>query len=129
MPAMHKLRSSSWLARLILAWFVSTLGVAMASPLIHPQAMELVCTTGSMVKLVVVGEDGVVTESGSHTLDCAMCLNVAAPPPLGFSPATYSQPLAHALLPVVVARMAALVGAPLPARGPPSPLATPALSV
>jgi hypothetical protein len=117
---MHALRTSSLLARLILAWFALTLGAAIASPLIHPQAMQLVCTTGSALKVVVLGEDGDATELGRHTLDCAVCLGASAPPPQAQSPAPHPQPLAHALQPIAVAAVAALVGAPLPARGPPS---------
>ena len=41
---MHALRNSVSLARLVMAWFALTLGLAIASPLVHPQAMELVCT-------------------------------------------------------------------------------------
>ncbi|RYH70139.1 MAG: hypothetical protein EON54_01665 [Alcaligenaceae bacterium] len=116
---MHALRTSSLLARLILAWFILTLGAAIASPIVHPQAIQLVCTAGSTVKLVAVGEDGNAVEMGHHTLDCAMCLGAGAPPPQESIHAAYGQPLAHALKPIVAANIAALVGAPLPARGPP----------
>ncbi|WP_311224285.1 MULTISPECIES: hypothetical protein [unclassified Acidovorax] len=117
---MQALRTSSLLARLVLAWFMLTVGTAIASPIVHPQAMQLVCATGSTVKLVVVGEDGNAVEMGHQTLDCAMCLGAGAPPPQESIHAAYSEPLAHALKPVVAANIAALVGAPLPARGPPA---------
>ncbi len=117
---MHALRTSSRLTRLILAWFLLTLGAAIASPIVHPQAMEVVCTTGSNVKLVVVGGDGDAVELGHHTLDCVMCLGAGAPPPQPQAPMGHGEPLAHALTPAVAATLAALVGAPLPARGPPS---------
>lgn len=117
---MHALRSSSLLARLILAWFVLTMGAAVASPIVHPQAIQLVCTTGSAAKLVVLGEDGEAVELGHHTLDCAMCLGASAPPVNAQIPVAHSEPLAHALQPIVAARLTALVGAPLPARGPPT---------
>ena len=120
---MHALRTSSLLARLILAWFVLTVGAAIASPIVHPQALQVVCTTGSSVKLVVVGEDGGATELGQHTLDCAMCLGASAPPPPAQQHAQRHEPLAHALTPPVAATIAAIVGAPLPARGPPTSLA------
>mgnify|MGYP007055625982 FL=1 len=45
---MHALRNSVSLARLVMAWFALTLGLAIASPLVHPQAMELVCTAGGL---------------------------------------------------------------------------------
>lgn len=121
---MHALRTSSLLARLILAWFVLTVGAAIASPIVHPQALQVVCTTGSTAKLVVVvGEDGGATELGQHTLDCAMCLGASAPPPPAQQHALRHEPLAHALTPPVAATIAAIVGAPLPARGPPTSLA------
>lgn len=125
MPRMHLLRTSSMLARLILAWFVLTMGAAIASPLVHPQAMELVCTTGSTAKLVDVGDVGDVgpagTPSAHHALDCPLCLHLGAPPrqvqPLA---AVHPQPLAHALRPIMAPALAALAGAPLPPRGPPA---------
>ena len=70
MRSMHMFRTSSLLARLILAWFVLTVGVAIASPLVHPQGMELVCTTGGTVKLVVLGDDDDgAMDSSHHTLE------------------------------------------------------------
>ena len=118
---MHWLRHSTRIARLALAWLVLAVGVAAASPLFHPQTMALVCSAAGEMKLVVTHEDGSVQELGHHTLDCAMCLP-AGGPPLALSAYAIPAlpPLAHALQPVEAARLAALVGAPLPARGPPS---------
>lgn len=116
---MHALRTSLTLARLILAWFALTLGVAVASPLVQPHQMELVCAEDGGVKLVVVGEDGQAAPVGHHSLDCPMCLPVMVPAPVFSLDAAMPHPLAHALRPVAAAHIAALVGAPLPARGPP----------
>lgn len=117
---MHWLRHSTRIARLALAWLVLAVGVAAASPLVHPQAIELVCGAAGEMKLVVTHDDGSVQEMGHHTLDCAMCLPAGGPP---LVLAMYEPPahhaLAHAVRPVEAARLAALVGAPLPARGPP----------
>src|SRR5690606_37534878 len=44
-PVMQMLRNSRFLARLVMAWFMLTLGIAVASPIVHPQAMEVVCTS------------------------------------------------------------------------------------
>lgn len=121
MLSMHTLRTSSRLARLILAWFMLTIGAAIASPIVHPQALQLVCTTGSAMKLVAVGDDGDdATPPGHHTLDCPLCLHFSAPAPQVQTVVEPQQPLAHALLPAVRATIAALVGAPLPPRGPPA---------
>lgn len=116
---MQALRSSFWLTRLILAWFAVTLGVAVASPLVHPQGFELVCTASGDVKLVALGESA-APGMGHHQLDCPMCLPAGAPPPaLPAMAVPHQQPLAHALLPLVAAHIASVTRAPLPARGPP----------
>lgn len=116
---MHALRNSVSLARLVMAWFALTLGLAIASPLVHPQAMELVCTAGGSVKLVVVnGEEGPAV-SAQHSLDCPLCLAVTLPPAHVSPSWAQPQPLGRALQPIVSARIASLVGAPLPPRGPP----------
>lgn len=118
---MQTLRTSSLLARLILAWFMLTMGAAIASPIVHPQAMQLVCTSGNAIKLVVVGDDDTDADSVGHlALDCPLCLHFSAPAPQARSVVEPPQPLAHALLPAVKATIAALVGAPLPPRGPPA---------
>lgn len=116
---MHAIRTSSTLARLILAWFMLTLCVAGASQLVHPTAMELVCSAEGSVKLVAVDEDGEASRLGPHTLDCSLCLAPTLPLPRASVVIELPQPLAHALTPLVAAHIAALVGAPLPPRGPP----------
>lgn len=115
---MHALRTSSMLTRLVLAWFVTMLGVAGASPIVHPRPMEIVCTAGGM-KIVVIGDDGASAQMGRHALDCSLCLSATPPPlPARVAPAT-PRPLAHVPKPVVAAYIAVLAGAPLPPRGPP----------
>lgn len=120
MLSMHTLRTSSLLARLILAWFMLTIGAAIASPIVHPQALQLVCTTGNAMKLVVGNDGADATPPGHHTLDCPLCLHFSAPAPQAQTVVEPQQPLAHALLPAVRATITALVGAPLPPRGPPA---------
>ncbi len=112
------LRTSTTLPRLILAWFVLVLAVAGASPVVR--SMELVCTPDGTMKTVVVGEDGQAQDAGHHTLDCSLCLPAVLPPAHRRAAVDMPQPLAHALLPARAAHIAALVGAPLPPRGPPS---------
>ena len=118
-PAMHFLRQARLLARLVLAGFVLALGVAIASPLVQPQSMELVCATGGAMKLIVKNADGTAQERG-HTLDCPLCASVAAPPPLIALAVEAPSPLAYALQPLPAAHIAARTAAPLPARGPPA---------
>ncbi|KAF1045525.1 hypothetical protein [Xylophilus sp.] len=118
---MHVLRtSSSRLARLVLAWFVLALGVAVASPVVHPQSMELVCTAGAGVRMVASGDDGRAIDAGRHTLDCPLCLGAAPPPAPQLPRAELPQPLARARLPAAQVHVAGTAGAPLPPRGPPA---------
>ncbi|KQP43703.1 DUF2946 family protein [Pseudorhodoferax sp. Leaf274] len=118
---MHLLRRSTLLARLVLAWFVLAVGVAVASPMVQPQAMELVCSASGGVKLIPLGSAGEQDAAAvHHTLDCPMCLAATLPPAPHRADCAPPQPLAHALRPAVAAHIAALAGAPLPPRGPPS---------
>ena len=117
--ALHAIRSLRWLARLALAWFVLSLGVAVASPLVSPQSMELICSGSGAIKLLVKTDDGAKEVSG-HTLDCPLCAHVGAPPPVAQGNAAPAQPLAHALRPIPAAHIAARTAAPLPPRGPPA---------
>lgn len=119
MPAMQALRHARLLARLVLVWFVLSLGVAIASPLVQPQGIELVCATGGAMKLIVKNADGTAQERG-HTLDCPLCATVAAPPPVVVPVVIAPSPLAHALQPLASAHIAARTAAPLPPRGPPT---------
>ncbi|MCD2513253.1 DUF2946 family protein [Comamonas endophytica] len=116
---MHALRNSRLLASLALAWLVLTLGVATASPLVQPRLLEMVCTSMGGMQMVALDSDSPLAQS-PHALDCPLCLLAAIPPPSLALHLPQPQPLARALQPVVAARIAALVGAPLPARGPPA---------
>lgn len=116
---MHALRNSRLLAGLALAWLVLTLGVAVASPLVQPKLLEMVCSSMGGMQMIELDGDSPLAQS-PHALDCPLCLLAAAPPPSITVHFQQPQPLALALQPVVAARIAALVGAPLPARGPPA---------
>lgn len=119
MGALQALRSSALLARLALLWFLLALGVAAAAPAVQPQVMELVCTAAGGM-LVVTGEDGQAAPLGQSTLDCSLCLMPLGTTAPAMAALPAQQPLAHALTPMAAAHIAALVGAPLPPRGPPS---------
>jgi hypothetical protein len=102
---MQTLRRTKHLARLVLAWFVCALGVAVASPLIQTQEFTLVCSDVGMVKLQAVSDDGNALRIG-HTLDCPLCLQLLAPPvpPLlqaahGAAPIALAQGIAKPLAP------------------------------
>lgn len=77
---MQKLRNAHRIARLALIWFVLSLGVAIASPAVHPQSIQLVCNGTGAMQLLVTGVDG-STEPMQHSLECPLCASIAAPPP------------------------------------------------
>lgn len=106
-------------ARFVLLWFALSIGVAIASPLIKPQAMELICTSAGAAQLLVKTDDGVKEMSG-HTLECPLCATLSAPPPVARFTAEPAQPLGYVLPSIPAAHLAARSAAPLPARGPPT---------
>ena len=114
---MEQLRRARRIARLVLAWFALSLGVAIAAPLVKPANIEVVCSGSGALKLLVKGDAG--PASSTHTLDCPMCAGLAAPPAAHTVP-SFRLPLASAVQPIPAARIASLAAAPLPARGPPA---------
>jgi len=105
--------------RWFLLWFALSMVAAIASPVVHPQAMELVCSDAAAVKVIVYTQDG-AQEMGAGQMDCPLCAMVGAPPPApqaGVLPAF--QVPRHAPRHLRVGRVALVAAAPLPARGPP----------
>ena len=117
---MEPLRRAHHLARLVLAWFVLAVGVAAASPLVHPQAIELVCGAAGQIKAVVHTDDGAV-ELGSAHLDCALCLVASAPPPAPFVAPQPPQVPALAWATVELRPLPLAAALPWQARAPPLP--------
>ena len=115
---MYAAHTARLITRWVLLWFGLSLAAAIASPLLHPQAAQMVCSSAGIMKLVVQTDDG-FTEVVGLALDCPLCAHVGAPPP------TLAQLLAAPLertfylLPLQVARIAALLRSPLQARAPP----------
>jgi hypothetical protein len=107
------------LIRWVLLWFALSLGVAIASPVVHPQAVELVCSATGSVKAIVHTDDG-TQELGTGHMDCPLCVLAGAPPATPVVELPTPQPLARAVSPFASAHIAAVAAAPLPARGPPS---------
>jgi len=115
---MEFLRRARHLPRFVLVWFALYLGVAMASPLIQPQGMALMCSGSGLAKLAASHDDGSAPVSG-HTLDCPLCAGISAPPPLlvfAFKPV---EPLGHVPQRVATDTISRAISAPMPARGPP----------
>lgn len=126
------------LARFVLAWFVLSLGVAVASPWVNPGAAQWVCTATGVMKRVNVtavatpagasADTKAVTDAATdaaqrvamaHSLDCPLCTVLGAPPAARAPAPVPPQPLSYALQPIAAAHIAARMGAALPARGPP----------
>lgn len=115
---MQTLRNATTLARCVLVWFALTVGVAIASPLIKPLSLEMICSGSGVMKMLPKTDDGKAPMSGL-TLDCPLCVIAGAPPPVMARPAQPHQALSYALKATSVAHIAARTAAPLPARGPP----------
>ncbi|PKO42488.1 MAG: DUF2946 domain-containing protein [Betaproteobacteria bacterium HGW-Betaproteobacteria-3] len=119
MRPMDALRHAHHLARLVLVWFALSIGVAVASPLVSPQGLELICSGSGAMKLLVKTADG-ATEASSHSLDCPLCASIGAPPPVARTVAAPDPTLGYVCQPMPAARIASRTAAPLPARGPPA---------
>ena len=112
-------RPGTNLVRWVLLWFTLSIGVAAASPVVHPQAMELVCSSVGSVKVIVHTDDG-AQELGAGHMDCPLCVLSGAPPAAPAVSLPVFMPPAHALRPLQSAHIAATTAAPMPARGPPA---------
>ena len=106
------------LVRLVLAWFVLTLGAASAAPVVHAGDMQQVCSDGG-VKLVMVERDGAASHGKAHVLDCPLCLPAAVPPAVIAPGGPVPQPVLGAAQVGIAVHLTASPGAPLPPRGPP----------
>jgi len=116
---MQTLRNAHLIARFVLVWFALSLGVAIASPMVKPQGMQLVCSGAGAMKVVVTGDDGQAGPATTHTLECPLCASLAAPPPLDSGVGTVA-PIPRFNLPQPTAELPALLlAAPPPARAPP----------
>jgi len=117
---MQTLRNAHLIARFVLVWFALSIGVAIASPMVNPQSLQLVCSGSGSMKVISMDADGKSTSTVSHTLDCPLCASISAPPPvdiIGFSsvaPRSYSAPVQD------TGSFTPVLATPPPARGPPS---------
>jgi len=119
MSLLQTLREARFITRLVLVWFALFIGASVASPLVKPQASQMVCSAMGGMKMVM-GDDTGDSPTFSSGMDCPLCAHVSAPPPpaaQGFEPVSA---LAYALRPVAAAHIAWLTGSPLPPRGPPA---------
>jgi hypothetical protein len=115
---MHTLRTSKLIARLVLVWFALFMGSAIASSVIKPGSMQMVCSAGGGMKMVdTSGDEGGIRATA--IMDCPLCASVTAPPPALTVHFEKLTALAHALHPIAAAHIASATAPPLPSRGPP----------
>ncbi len=77
---MRTLHHFIFFSRLVLVWFVLSLGVAVASPIVKPQDILLVCSSAGAMKVLVKAADGSASEVVSSAMDCPLCAPAGAPP-------------------------------------------------
>lgn len=111
-------RHARLIARWVLMCLALSLGAAIASPWVAPRPLEMVCSSGGIMKLVALSDDGNAQPVGV-TLDCPLCLHWGAPPPVLAWGQEPPFELAFSLLPLEVARIASLLRGPWQARAPP----------
>ncbi|MEY4428054.1 MAG: hypothetical protein RLZZ182_743 [Pseudomonadota bacterium] len=110
------------LARCVLAWWIAVVGLgAWAPALAAANELGAVCSVRSSgAERLTAQEQAGKGVAGHHGLDCLMCCHAPTlpSPPVILLP--HALPLGHVLQSIPAARLAALVSAPLPARGPPA---------
>ncbi len=116
---MQTLRNAHLIARFVLVWFALSIGVAIASPMVKPQGLQLVCSGSGSMKVISSDADG-KTASSSHTLDCPLCASISAPPPMDIVAFGSAAPRAYALPQPAIAPPAYVWATPPPARAPPA---------
>ena len=118
MSTLQSLRNAHFITRLVLVWFALFIGVSVASPLVKPQAAQMVCSAMGGMKMVNPDTGDDASPSIKAGMDCPLCMPMAAP-----APALLALPapggLAYALHPLESARLASLIGPPWQARAPP----------
>ena len=116
---MQTLRNAHRLVRFVLVWFVMSIGVAIASPLVKPQAMAVICSGAGVMTILAMTDDG-SENAPQHTLKCPLCMPVSAPAPAVYPQADSMPTLGYALQSMATAHIAARTATPPPARGPPA---------
>jgi len=115
----NALRTSRFVASLVLAWFVLFIGAAVASPHGASGLVQEVCSTAGVVKLIDLGGDEHGKTSTHGAGDCPLC---SAVPPVHLTESTSPRPLAISLAlgDTGSAQPPGRTAPPLPSRGPPA---------
>ncbi|WP_235503908.1 MULTISPECIES: hypothetical protein [unclassified Acidovorax] len=119
-PTSGKRRPAASLIRWVLLWFALSIGSAIASPMVHAQTLELVCSGAGLVKVIVHTDDG-VQELGAAHMDCPLCVQAVTPPATTAVGLPSPLALAYGVWAIAATHLMAAAAAPMPARGPPSP--------
>ena len=115
-------RKAPLIARCVLVWFALAIGVAAAAPLLHPQALQGVCSASgnSNSNKFVGGAGKAQSKPASLSLDCPLCAGIGAPPPRASALFAAAPPPSLAV-PMPDRSLRPLPTAvPPPARGPPA---------
>ena len=80
MSALQTLRNAHLITRLVLVWFALFIGVSVASPLVKPQATQMVCSAMGGMKMVMTDDAG-DSNTSSGGMDCPDCLPLLTLPP------------------------------------------------
>ena len=118
MKHLQPFRQANRLARWVLVWFVLSLGVAVASPLVNAQSFTLVCSASGTMRLML-NDDAAALAATPHTLNCVLCAPAAVPPPPVVSAFVPVDSLSYALQPAPEAHTAWRASVLISARGPP----------
>jgi hypothetical protein len=116
---MPSLRYAHRIGRFVLVWFALSIGVAIASPLVKPQNLQLICSGSGALKVIAGSEDGKTSSTSKLTLDCPLCAGLGAPPPWEAVGFTTTAPLRYTLPRLNAGRFTPTLATPPPARGPP----------
>lgn len=123
---MQTLRNAHFIARLVLVWFALSIGVAIASPMVKPQSLQLICSGTGAIKIISSDADGKAattpSSTSTHTLDCPLCAAMAAPPPVDANHLAFAAPLGYTSPARAAASPVPFFATPPPARGPPDSL-------
>jgi len=102
----------------VLAWFVMALGAAVASPMLQPQSVELICAGSGGAQLFLRTADGLVS-TDSAGMQCPLCLAADAPPVAPAAAQAFTAPPDGTPRAPLRRRMAASARTHPPARAPP----------
>jgi hypothetical protein len=121
---MQYLRNAHAIARFVLVWFVLSMGVAVASPLVKSPVTELICFGSWAMTVMLPADDGSTpaTSPVSHAWDCPLCAGLGAPLSETVAKVDPVQPLSYVLKSMASSHITVASATSLPARGPPTTL-------